>query len=259
MDVKRFALIGLFGSFALSGCKLGVSVFEGGSVQSTSGAYQCSQGQACVIEIPDTYFHDTFVAVPDAGYQFERWTKGDGFHCGGSTNPQCVVSTTNLRGDEAWEDIIAGDGYMYLSPQFKYVGGGAAPKPKPEERTCITSPQKYYYSHDDEIVMRNGTTIYSYNSIVINPRSQWLIFQTAGGDSYGIEDWGERLGKKYRLDVTRTPDSCFTPSGNDFVGTVKRKYTSDGITYIADNSGEVAVQNGTCSGISVGNNIIFFD
>ena len=102
----------------LAGCKLAVIVVEGGEVQST-GSGTCLAGTICIIEVNDTNFTDTFTAVPNEGWYFEKWNSGDGFWCPDRTDPMCPVSSVEAAGKPALEALIASTETFYLMPVFK--------------------------------------------------------------------------------------------------------------------------------------------
>jgi len=106
----------------VTGCRVGVAVFEGGNVLSQSGVRDCEEMYTCIFEVNDTNFTETFTAVPKEGYEFEKWKSGDSFLCGNSTKPICKVDNTGLAGNEDIEQIIDSDKLYYLIPEFKFIG-----------------------------------------------------------------------------------------------------------------------------------------
>lgn len=68
----------------LQACRIIQTVPEGGQIVSASGAYDCSAGHTCIIEVQGDTFTETFTAVPDPGYRFLGWKQG---LCVGSTAP----------------------------------------------------------------------------------------------------------------------------------------------------------------------------
>ena len=48
--------------FSVPACKLVITVPEGGTVESLSGAYSCDAGQTCTIDVVDTFFDESFTA-----------------------------------------------------------------------------------------------------------------------------------------------------------------------------------------------------
>ena len=80
---KSLAVLGI--AVALSGCRIGTSVFEGGDVISASGERHCFEGGTCEYQVTDKNFTETFTAQPRTGYEFVRWLPGDGFLCADSS------------------------------------------------------------------------------------------------------------------------------------------------------------------------------
>ena len=48
----------ILGSAIISGCKIEIQVPSGGAVVSESGAYTCSSGSTCSIDVVDIFFDD---------------------------------------------------------------------------------------------------------------------------------------------------------------------------------------------------------
>jgi Divergent InlB B-repeat domain/Thrombospondin type 3 repeat len=79
----------------VAGCKLEVVAIQGGGV--SYGPHPedvCAEGRNCVLEITELNYAEprVFTAIPKPGYEFVKWQKGEGFLCGGSTNPTCTVT-----------------------------------------------------------------------------------------------------------------------------------------------------------------------
>ncbi len=102
----------------IAGCKLAVIVVEGGEVQSV-GAGTCVAGTVCTTEVNDTSFSDTFTAVPDEGWYFEKWNAGSNFLCGDSIDPSCALPLDTLAGNSIIEAAVASPDMYYLMPVFK--------------------------------------------------------------------------------------------------------------------------------------------
>lgn len=113
-------LVILFVTAVVAGCKVAVIVVEGGEVQSI-GSGTCLEGTICIVEVNDTNFSETFTAVPNLRWRFVKWNSGEGFFCGDSTNPRCVLSTVEFDGNEGIETIIASDQSFYLMPIFEPI------------------------------------------------------------------------------------------------------------------------------------------
>ena len=117
MKAAKF-LVFVFIVGVLASCKIAVIVVEGGQVQST-GSGTCVAGTICIIEVTDTNFSETFTAVPDKGWYFEKWNSGDGFICGGSSDLACFLSSEGASGNAALEALIASSDTFYLMPILK--------------------------------------------------------------------------------------------------------------------------------------------
>lgn len=107
---------------ALAGCKIQISVPEGGKVKSLSGAYVCQAGQVCLIDIYDLYFEEEFVAVPDTGYKFVEWEKVDGGLCVGKATP-CKIVSAPAKSDAALMILLESDAIFLLKPVFEPLAG----------------------------------------------------------------------------------------------------------------------------------------
>lgn len=104
-----FLLVGL------SACKIEITVPENGQVSSESGAYLCTAGSTCVIDVSDALFNETFVAQPDSGFDFVEW---GGQFCAGSTVP-CHLFTVGFAGNSIVMGILASNTVFGLSPVFE--------------------------------------------------------------------------------------------------------------------------------------------
>ena len=116
LKAVRFLILAGFVSL-VAACKIAVIVVEGGEVQSV-GSGTCLEGSICIHQVDDTSYTETFTAVPNSGWVFEKWNSGDGFFCGGSTDPICVVSGEGAEGNAAIEALIASDKTFYIMPVF---------------------------------------------------------------------------------------------------------------------------------------------
>ena len=100
------------------GCKLTITVPEGGSVSTGSGNYECAAGETCSIDVLDALFDETFTAVPADGYAFKGWKKAERHFCGNSTDA-CALSTDGFDAYQELLDVLAGDDEFYLEPEFE--------------------------------------------------------------------------------------------------------------------------------------------
>ena len=133
---------------ALAGCKVEITVPAGGVVVTQSGSFRCEAGQRCTVDVYDTFFDETFEAVPASGYSFSRWVIKNRGLCGGNNTP-CRLRTQSFAGFPALMNILESDAVFYLEPEFTasapilYLLGGA------QEQFylgCITCPVLHFES-----------------------------------------------------------------------------------------------------------------
>ena len=105
---------------SITGCKLAIIVVEGGEVQS-EGLGACTAGSICIIEITDSEFSETFTAIPDTGWYFQKWNTGHGFFCGGFLDSTCALSFAGHEQSEQVASMVASDEVFYLMPVFKPI------------------------------------------------------------------------------------------------------------------------------------------
>ena len=105
MNYRRFASYTALA--VLAGCKIEIETPVEGSVTTTSSSIECAAGQTCTIDIADTYFDETFEAVPATGWQFAGWKTGATALCGDSLEP-CNYSTTVFQGNENIDALSIG-------------------------------------------------------------------------------------------------------------------------------------------------------
>jgi len=88
-------------TITLVGCKLAVIVPEGGYVTwNSTDSGTCRAEDTCVVDVSDFDFARDHTAVPDPGWEFLGWRKGQGYLCGGSIDG-CDLS---LQAIEEFED-----------------------------------------------------------------------------------------------------------------------------------------------------------
>lgn len=107
---------GLLLAVSVSGCKVQITVPEGGRVVSESGAYVCEAGETCAIDVVDTFFDEVFFAKPATGYRFTAWRKRGASFCGGKQSP-CPLSTTFFP-DTPLMQFLESDSTFFLEPVF---------------------------------------------------------------------------------------------------------------------------------------------
>lgn len=110
----------------LTGCKVEISVPEGGAVVSSTGLYGCVAGEMCTIDVDHTYFQEHFTAVPQAGYEFAGWQKTRGGFCGG-TDSRCDLTTETFTPHPGLMALLDGDTVFTMNPVFVKTGGVTSP------------------------------------------------------------------------------------------------------------------------------------
>lgn len=106
-----------------TGCKLAVIASAGGYVESASGVRDCASGNLCEFQIDDLNFTDSFTAVPNRGYIFDRWRlSGLNLLCTDPTNPTCSITNANFAGNSEAEVALAAGIILYATPVFQFVG-----------------------------------------------------------------------------------------------------------------------------------------
>lgn len=104
--------------FVLIGCKIQMDTTEGGVISTISGIYSCSPGQACVdVYVNNISFDETFIAVPDAGYEFIGWRKRHKGLCGGS-NGECRLFISRFTVNELLTAFLNREYVFYLEAVF---------------------------------------------------------------------------------------------------------------------------------------------
>jgi len=105
-------------SFFLAACKIEIFVPEGGRVESESGTYNCSSGETCYVDVTDLFFNETFIAVAEDGYWFQKWYKGNRYFCGNKSEP-CSLFTADFDGNALLEAFLQREDVFYLQPLFR--------------------------------------------------------------------------------------------------------------------------------------------
>ncbi|GAB3273197.1 hypothetical protein GCM10027297_06290 [Parahaliea aestuarii] len=102
----------------MAGCKVRIEVPEGGRIETESGRYQCEGGAVCELDVRDTDFDESFLAVADDEHVFRGWRRGDGYFCGGSL-AACALSTTGFSGNESLMAVLSSNRVFHLAPVFE--------------------------------------------------------------------------------------------------------------------------------------------
>jgi hypothetical protein len=104
----------------LGGCKILVSVPEGGAIITESGAYRCGAGQTCEVSVTDIFFSEEFVASPEPGYYFAGWKKRNRGLCGGKQD-SCNLFTSGFAGNAGLSSLLYSDQVFFLEPVFEFT------------------------------------------------------------------------------------------------------------------------------------------
>lgn len=110
----------------LTGCKIEISVPEGGAVVSSTDLYGCASGEMCTIDVDHIYFQEHFTAVPEAGYEFAGWQKTRGGFCGGKDS-LCNLSTKKFTPHPALMALLGVDTVFTMNPVFVKTGDVTPP------------------------------------------------------------------------------------------------------------------------------------
>jgi internalin A len=100
------------------GCKIQITVPEGGAVTSVSGNYGCSENDVCTIEVTDTSFSEVFRAVPNETWVVVGWKKGPYYFCGNRID-YCQLSTRGFGSNDGLMEMLESDTVWYLEPKFE--------------------------------------------------------------------------------------------------------------------------------------------
>jgi hypothetical protein len=106
------------------GCKLRITVPQGGHVTTESGGYDCAEGDVCTIDVVDIFFDEKFTAVPKSCYGFKSWVQYDSvFSFCGNSNGACLLNTKLFGSFEALMAILESDQMFFLQPEFEAETG----------------------------------------------------------------------------------------------------------------------------------------
>lgn len=106
------ALIMVLASLVISACQITQQVPANGYIVSSSGMYDCAEGETCIIDVVNgAGFSDTFTAVANPGYRFVAWQQADKYLCGGSSAACALVDVPGSLTDQDLE--------LFLAPIFE--------------------------------------------------------------------------------------------------------------------------------------------
>jgi CubicO group peptidase (beta-lactamase class C family) len=115
---SKFLLAIVVVLFVLSGCRINITVPEGGRVYSDSGTYDCTSDSPCTVEVTDTSFNEVFRAEAEPGFVFVGWKKERGHFCS-SRILGCEIDASVLEEMEGVEEFLAADTEVYMEPVFE--------------------------------------------------------------------------------------------------------------------------------------------
>ena len=124
----------------LGGCKVELSTTAGGRITTNSGNFSCLPEQSCpVIEVSDTNFDETFVAVPDQGFVFDGWRKRHYGLCGDRTD-DCRLFTSGFAGNNTLLSVLESDRTFFLEAVFREQGVSGTALSLTDDDRPSTSP-----------------------------------------------------------------------------------------------------------------------
>ena len=190
---------------SLPACRIDISVPAAGRVITESGAYSCNSLSDCTVEVPDTGFNETFVAMPADGFQFIGWKRGYTRLCGGSLAP-CTIETSWFSAYENMMALLASDSVAYLEPEFipsdhirSYQAGDIAvysgtvslwARNEPLRTTSVAVRQEYLpgtFAYLDKTVLTQRTTV-TFADTGATHVSQRNIWQEENGELFELTD-----------------------------------------------------------------------
>jgi len=124
----RFTTL-LIVALILPACKIQVDVPVGGSVEilDYDVIYElCPENSHCVREVRDSNIIWTFIAVPNEGYEFVEWARGDRHLFGGETG-MVSLGSPEAQGNKQLESLLKSDETFYLRPVFALDGFNTDP------------------------------------------------------------------------------------------------------------------------------------
>jgi hypothetical protein len=114
-------ILPLAAALALAACRIEITVPEGGRVTTDSGNFACAAESTCTVDVEDTNFAETFMAVPDDGFVFAGWQVASRTLCGGRLGT-CELDASLLANNPAGLALLESDEVFYLTPQFFEAG-----------------------------------------------------------------------------------------------------------------------------------------
>jgi internalin A len=135
----------------LTACRIEITAPMGGHVETVSGAYTCSSGDTCVVDVEDFEFAEDFVADPWDGWLFMGWMQGQRQLCG-HAGKVCSLSTIGFEEYDALAAIVQSQEEFYLEPQFIQgtpIDQALAGIGDEQLRSCLLEQIERYESAED--------------------------------------------------------------------------------------------------------------
>ena len=146
-------------ALVLAGCKVEITVPEGGRVMTLSGnevfnssgemLSVCETGMTCSVDVVDIFFDETFTTEADEGMTFGGWEKLNRGLCGGSMD-DCRLFTEGFEGNEVMMGFLENDEEIFfMNPTF-VVGNGSAGSDPICEYEQNAGPFSYDVCHTEQ-------------------------------------------------------------------------------------------------------------
>jgi probable HAF family extracellular repeat protein len=117
-NIPKLYPLGMALAFLLMvGCKIEITVPQGGRVTTLYGNLHCDEGRICTIDDNDGYFREFFLAVPAPGYVFAKWKKRKRSLCGNKSK-RCSLDSTLYSHIPIVRQFLNSDELFYLEPVF---------------------------------------------------------------------------------------------------------------------------------------------
>lgn len=127
MKIRKILAVTAIG-LLIAGCKIKMTVPEGGDVVDSNDEIVCAAGDTCSVFVNDIFFDETYTAVPHEGMAFTGWEKRNRGFCGGQMAP-CHLFTSGFEGSDTLMPFLEDDTQTFhLNPTFAAddgSGGGA--------------------------------------------------------------------------------------------------------------------------------------
>lgn len=199
MHIKYLTLSILIASIFLCGCKVRITVPEGGEIVTESGSFSCKAGQTCNIDVVDVFFNEAFIAKPDKDKVFVAWKSGKDTLCGKSEK-KCVLNTAGFKGNDTLLAVLESNDVYHLSPYFADKMQGASGRLTSKPMKSCLDPQSFNAGYHSDI------TTGLYNSSGKKRGNRRTQANVIGPTTY----LGSSVIERYELvDQTDTLDSSY--------------------------------------------------